>query len=461
VLFEEAARVFSAGLDALHFLLLDDAAVGSGYLSVAKRARKRYPGIEVMVIGGPKSDDVRLADKRQGIDYYLERPLDEATLAPTVGHRLDIAQLKAEGGIVGRSDAVVDIIETILQVGPTEVPILIEGESGTGKDVIARAIHHTSARREAAYVAINCASLAEGVLESELFGHEKGAFTGAVGQRAGVFERANGGTIFLDEVGEMSAGMQVRLLRVLESGEVLRVGGIKSFHVDVRVVAATNRRLADDVAAGAFRQDLYYRLKGINLHLPPLRNRKDDIPLLVEHFIALARKRHNKDVKGIEPDALRRIVDNPWPGNVRELRNIIDTAVVLSTTGKISLAQLETQLGDVGAPDESLLPVPLHRTRDEAEREMIYASILALHRDVREILSMLHTDAGRRPLDAMREVHAEVPENQAAVPNLADLERAAIVEALRVSDGNRRVASERLGISERTLYRKIKEYGLL
>lgn len=181
VVFEEAAHVFSANLDAVHFLLLDDTVLGSKYVQFARKARKRFPCVEVMVVGGPKSDDVRMTERRQGVDYYYERPLEEKTLARSIGHRLDIARLKTEAGIVGRSDAIEEMIETILQVAPTEVPILIEGESGTGKDVVARAIHHASLRWKGPYVAINCASLAEGVLESELFGHEKGAFTGAVG----------------------------------------------------------------------------------------------------------------------------------------------------------------------------------------------------------------------------------------------------------------------------------------
>jgi DNA-binding NtrC family response regulator len=248
---------------------------------------------------------------------------------------------------------------------------------------------------------------------------------------------------------------------VLESGEVLRVGGIKPFNVDVRVVAATNRRLGEDVAGGVFRQDLYYRLRGISLYLPPLRDRKEDVPLLVNHFIAKANHRHKKSVKGIDADALRRVVENPWPGNVRELRNMVDTAVVLSTTGRISLALVEAQLAGGMGPDESLLPVPLNRTKDEAEREMIYASILALHSDVREILSLLREGAAGKPLDSMREVFSETPDEARPVRNLAALERAAIAEALRMSNGNRRRAAEELGISERTLYRKIKEYGLL
>jgi DNA-binding NtrC family response regulator len=337
--------------------------------------------------------------------------------------------------------------------------MLIEGESGTGKDVVAHAVHFASRRSREPYVAINVASLAEGVLESELFGHEKGAFTGAVAQRAGVFEQANRGTIFLDEVGEMSPNMQVRLLRVLESGEVQRVGGVKRFQVDVRIIAATNRNLSQAVTEGSFRQDLYYRLKGVNLYMPPLRERKEDIPLLVTHFINEANRKHGKSVKGIQADALRMIVDNHWPGNIRELRNLIDTTVVLTGSDKISLELVASQLAPERPAVAAHLPVPIGRSKDEAEREMIYASILALHRDVREILALLGSPGSG--LTGLREVPQSQPGEGDGGHSLAQMEREAIVDALRQTGGNRRRASDMLGISERTLYRKIKEYGLI
>lgn len=456
VVFLDPARVFSAPVERIHFLLLDEASTGKNYLSLIKRARKRYSGINTMVVGGPKSDEVRHKETSEGVDCYFERPIDSKALVATLEHRLKLAHLKATAGVVGRSHAIEEILEAVLQVAPTEVPILIEGESGTGKDIIARAIHEASRRRAGSYVAINVASLAEGVLESELFGHEKGAFTGAVSQRPGVFERASGGTIFLDEVGEMSHNMQVRLLRVLESGEVLRVGGVKSLQTNVRIVAATNRNLGSAVTEGRFRQDLYYRLKGVSFHLPALRERRNDIPLLIDFFIQEGNRRHGKSVSGIEPAALRLLMDAEWPGNVRQLRNLIDTAVVLSASGRISLKVIESQLSEVIPTEVAQLPVPLRQSRDEAEREMIYGSILALHRDVREILSLLRSGT----LGSLREV-PEAPGFEGSVRSLASLERSAIIEALRQSNGNRRQASEILGISERTLYRKIREYGLV
>ncbi len=458
VLFSEPARVFSAAPDDVALLLLDEAATGPNYLPIIKKARKRYPSVDVIVVGGPKSDEVRSTDKAAGVDYYYERPVDAEILSAGVHHRMKIAAIKSAVGLVGRSREMEEIMESVVQLGPTDVPILLEGESGTGKDVVARAIHESSRRASEEFVAINVASLAEGVLESELFGHEKGAFTGAVARRAGVFERADGGTLFLDEVGEMSANMQVRLLRVLESGEVLRVGGVKSFNVDVRIIAATNRNLGKAVASGSFRQDLYYRLKGVGIHLPPLRQRQEDIPILANHFVRAANRRHKKDVKTIERDALKMLVDAPWPGNIRELRNLIDTCVVLASGGRITADLVGSQLSPAETKAESLLPVPLHRTQGEAEREMIYASVLAMHRDVREILAVLHGPRAGGPLGSMKEVYTDEPEPP--VQSLTRLERQAIVDALKATGGNRRKSSEILGISERTLYRKIKEYGI-
>jgi DNA-binding NtrC family response regulator len=359
------------------------------------------------------------------------------------------------------------LLESVLLVAPTEVPILIQGESGTGKDVVARAIHASSRRRDRPFEAVNCGALAEGVLESELFGHERGAFTGAVSRRPGMFERTDTGTIFLDEVGETSPNMQVRLLRVLESGEVLRVGGVTGLRVDVRVIAASNRNLGEAVRAGGFRQDLYYRLKGVSLHLPPLRERREDIPVLVQHFIAAANRANQKSVRGVDADAMNRLVAYPWPGNIRELRNLVETLVVLAPSPRISRTLVDAHLADVAGETrrDALLPVALGRSRDDTEREMLYGSILALHRDVREILHVLREGPrapgvhSAPPWEGLREVGAEPPREEANL-SLNHLERAAIREALNRAGGNRRKAAEFLDISERTLYRKIKEFGL-
>jgi DNA-binding NtrC family response regulator len=459
-IFEAPSHAFSAPIDDIHFLLIDEAAAPN-YLSIIKRMRKRFPLIAAMVVGGPKLDEIIQNEREEAVDYYYARPLVDTSLEASLKHRLEIAYLKAAGGIIGRSISIEEILEAIIQVGPTEVPILIEGESGTGKDVIARTIHLASRRRDGPFEAINCASLAEGVLESELFGHEKGAFTGAIARRSGLFERADHGTVFLDEVGEMSPNMQVRLLRVLESGEILRVGGMKSFQVDARLIAATNRNLSVSVREGKFRQDLYYRLKGVNFHLPPLRERQKDIPTLVDYFIGQANDRHGKVISGIKADALNRLRRYHWPGNIRELRNLIDTLVILSSGPKITVEMVDSQLKGTSAEDMAQLPIPLHRAKDEVEREMIYASILSLHSDVREILEILRDQRRNGPWDGLREVQPIPGEEGINGFSLAQMEREAIQRALMQSAGNRRKASEILGISERTLYRKIKEYGLI
>ena len=457
---EEPIHVLSAPLANLNLLVLDEL-TALNYLSLIKRVRKRFPLVDSMVIGGPKAEGILSRERAEAVDYYYSRPVEAPVLEAALRHRLKLAELRSARGILGRAGAIVEILEAILQVGPTEVPILIEGESGTGKDLIAQTIHVASRRKEGPFEAVNCASLAEGVLESELFGHEKGSFTGAVARRAGLFERADGGTVFLDEVGEMSPNMQVRLLRVLESGEVMRVGGIKSFQVNVRLIAATNRNLGQTVREGGFRQDLFYRLKGVNFRLPPLRERREDIPGFIDLFIQAANQKHGKDVKGIDGGALRIMMDYPWPGNIRELRNLIDTLVVLSTVQKIPAGLVGARLEEGRAPESTLLPVALNRSKEEAEREMIYASILTLHRDVREILDLLREQRFGKPWEGLREVRPSPRGEEIDALSLAQLEREAIQDALRKSGGNRRRASDLLGISERTLYRKIKEYGLI
>jgi len=447
-------------------VVIDEARCEAGYTSVVRRVRRATPTIDVVVVGGPKSDDVRSSDRSEGVDRYIERPLDDDLMRSAMTRRAALIALKTDAGVVGRSSAMEEVLEAVLQVGPTEISILIEGESGTGKDVVARAVHSASRRRHKRFEAINCGSLSEGVLESELFGHEKGAFTGAVERRSGMFERADGGTIFLDEVGEMSPNMQVRLLRVLESGHLLRVGGVTQLRVDVRVVAATNRSLADAVAQGTFRQDLYYRLKGVKLLLPPLRDREEDIPILAHHFVGQSNRKHKKSVRGFEADALHSLTVHSWPGNIRELKNTVDALVVLTAGPRITADEVATRFSSDGPSTSSVssqfLPVALHRTKDEAEREMIYASILALHRDVRDIKEMLRTGrTAEAPWEGLREVRSVDDVDKESAVSLSQMERTAIAQALARFAGNRRKAADLLGISERTLYRKIKEYGLV
>ena len=322
-----------------------------------------------------------------------------------------------------------------------------------------------SRRSSKPFEAVNVGALAEGVLESEIFGHEKGAFTGAVSRRRGLFERTDSGTLLLDEVGEMSLGMQVKLLRVLETGEYIRVGGVERLHADVRLIAATNRELETAVEQGVFRKDLYYRLKVVQIRIPPLRARQEDIPFLVRHFLRRSSARHDKSVKGIDRKGMEMLVRYPWPGNVRELANMIDNLIVLSRHPVIKAEEIEKRLkerlgrGSQAFPD---LPIHVHKTREEVERELIINSLLSLHNDVREILHMLRDKAGQSSTPGRWDTWVEVEEaDENQHPDMNSIEKEAIRDALSRNGGNRRRAARQLGMSERTLYRRLKEYGLV
>lgn len=273
--------------------------------------------------------------------------------AETVRLRSALGEWQQFPEIVGRSPAMQAVYEMMARVIPTDAPVLITGETGTGKELVARAIHYSGRRKEAAFVAVNCGAIPENLLESELFGHRKGSFTGAVNDKQGLFEAANGGTIFLDEVSDLPKTLQPKLLRALQSGEVRRVGDVETRHVDVRVMSATNRNLGQLAQEGKFREDLYYRLNVIPIELPPLRQRRDDIPLLAGHFLAASAKRQGKKVTGITKPALNKLVNSSWPGNIRQLENTIERAVVLCSGDKLTENDIMLpQLSDSGMPIE-------------------------------------------------------------------------------------------------------------
>src|SRR5438128_4988535 len=265
-----------------------------------------------------------------GLTDWLVKPADPAEVTATVRRLIERRRLQQRTGILGESSPIQEVLVKIEQMAPVTSTVLIEGESGTGKELVARAIQDLSPRRAKAFIAVNCAALPETLLESELFGHEKGAFTGAAERRLGRFELANGGTILLDEVGEMPPATQVKLLRVLEDRSFFRVGGTQPIKVDVRVISASNKPLKEAVSLGTFRDDLFYRLNVLSVYLPPLRERRSDIPLLVRTFIAEFAKQHDRNFRGITPEALQILVDADWPGNVRQLRNLIESMVVLA-----------------------------------------------------------------------------------------------------------------------------------
>lgn len=310
--------------------------------------------------------------------------------------------------IIGRSAPMMRLMETVAQVAPSEATVLITGESGTGKEMIAGAIHFNSPRKDGPFVKINCAAITETLLESELFGHEKGAFTGAHRQKEGRFRQAHGGTLFLDEISEMSLAMQVKLLRVLQEREITRVGGEEVIKVNVRIIAATNKDLAREIEEGRFREDLYYRLNVVALEMPPLRERREDIPLLAQHFLEALLRDNRKNIKGFTPQAMDRLMKYDWPGNVRELMNAVERGVVLS--------------------------------RSEYLDEEVFSLISSGESSSREISSSDGANANM-PLD--------------------EVEKTTILKTLESAGGNKSEAARRLGITRRTLHKRLKLYGVM
>lgn len=440
-------------------IALEAAGAQSNYIAVIKRIQKNFFFLDCIVFGPPKSEEELDRERELGVDRYFSLPLDKEEFTVMLAETAALRTVKSAARIVGRSAAINEMLSTVLQVAPTDVPVLIEGESGSGKELTAHAIHLMSRRRDKPFEAVNCGAFAEGVLESELFGHERGSFTGAISRRQGLFERINKGTLFLDEVGEMTLNMQVKLLRVIETGEFMRVGGTERLRTDVRIIAATNRELESSVERREFRKDLYYRLKVVRIFIPPLRARPEDIPLLANYFLAQSSRRLGKRLRGIEKEGMDRLVNYPWPGNVRELSNVIDNLTIMSQEGTIRAEEIDKRLKEgSGSGTLSDLPVHVRKTREELERELILNSIISLHNDVREILRLLKGQIGSSQDTWKSRAYVEVAEEEPR--SLEKLEREAIKEALAANAGNRRKAAKQLGISERTLYRRIQEYGL-
>jgi two-component system response regulator HydG len=359
---------------------------------------------------------------KKGAYDYLSKPLDFDELELAIGRAMDHTRLKEEnralkerlgvgfntGDIIGRSRVMVELLETVALVAPTEATVLITGESGTGKELIASAIHLNSPRREKPFIQLNCAAITETLLESELFGHEKGAFTGADRRKEGRFRLAHSGSIFLDEISEMSVAMQAKLLRVLQEKEIQRVGGEEVLRVDVRIMAATNRDLKAEIEGGRFREDLYYRLNVVTLVVPALRERREDIPLLAQHFLNTFAEKNRKQIKGFTPQAMDRLVRYDWPGNVRELMNAVERGVILCRGDYVSEMDFPLSISAVLAPEQ------------ESLRE---------------------------------ELLADLP--------LEEVEKVTILKTLESAGGNKSETARRLGITRRTLHKKLKKYGVM
>jgi DNA-binding NtrC family response regulator len=415
--------------------------------------------------------DPKALARELGLTAWLVKPTDPSDVVTTTRRLIERRKLQQRTGILGESAAIQEVLVKIEQMAPVTSTVLIEGESGTGKELVAKAIHDLSPRRGKPFIAVNCAAIPDTLLESELFGHEKGSFTGAAERRLGRFELADGGSIFLDEVGDMPPATQVKVLRVLEDRTFFRVGGIQPIKVDVRVIAATNRSLKDAVALGQFRDDLFYRLNVLAIYLPPLRERRSDIPLLVRRFIAefaATHSRQDRPFKGITPEALQILVEAEWPGNVRQLRNLIESMVVLAPEGEIRAADIPRDIRERGRGVGLPMRVP-GAGRDVAgqEVEFILRSLVELKLQIEELRRRVEERPGRRvemievaPSDPLDVEAPEGPVIYRAGMTMADVERAAIEATLKETRGNRRKAAEVLGIGERTLYRKLKEYQL-
>lgn len=408
---------------AYDLVLMDIKMIKVSGLVALVEIKKINPAIPVIIMTAFSSVQTAIDALKNGAYDYLTKPFDFDKLKITIKRSLEHTQLKKENyllkeslgknfdrnNIIGKHEKMHKLIQTISQVAKTEATILINGESGTGKELIAGAIHYNSLRSKGPFIKINCAAITETLLESELFGHEKGAFTGASHQREGRFQQAEKGSILLDEISETSTSMQVKLLRVLQEKELTPVGSDKVVKVDIRIIAATNKDLVDLIEKGSFREDLYYRLNVINLTVPPLRERSGDIQLLAMHFLNKYSKKNNRSIKGFKPEAIDKLIKYQWPGNVRELMNTIERSVILSS-------------------------------KDYLDKE-------DLKLDTQPHLSLQH--------------HNETFGTDQSSQTLHEIEKQAILRMIDTTENNKSEAARRLGISRRTLHLKLKEYGVM
>ncbi len=393
-------RTVSSGVDALaeyerwrpHLVFLDVKMAGIDGLETLKRVRQLDPAAIVVMISGHGTVQTAVEATQLGAYDFLEKPLDTDRILVTLRNALQHVGLHEENvrlretiesryELVGRSFAIRSLIEKIERVAPTPARVLITGENGTGKELVARALHRLSPRAAQPFVEVNCAAIPGELIESELFGHMKGSFTGASADRSGKFEQANGGTLFLDEVGDMSLSAQAKVLRVLEDGVVTRIGGAKPVSVDVRVFSATNKNLEDEIAAGRFRDDLYYRLNVVPVVVPPLRERREDIPLLVAHFVGLLSAHDGIAPRTFTPDAVERLAALDWPGNVRELRNTVERLLILAPAPRIAAADVERLVGRRASEQGSIGTLADCRTYEEFKASAEQSFLLAKLRE--------------------------------------------------------------------------------
>jgi DNA-binding NtrC family response regulator len=438
---EEALGKVKAGL--FHVIITDLSMKGMSGLDLLKKVRELDPQCAVLMITAYGNQRIAVEAMKAGAEDYLPKPFDNDELRFKVrkvmetqllrrAHNQLLEQVRLETGVfenmIGRSRAMVRVFETIEKVAPTDVTVLVRGESGTGKELVARAIHYRSPRARGPFIAVNCAAFSRELVESELFGHEKGAFTGAVARREGKFEAADGGTLFLDEIGDMSLETQAKLLRVLQEKQFERIGGNQPLNVDVRIIAATNQDLESMVSQGRFREDLYYRIKVVEIRIPPLRERREDIPPMVQAFIADASKRYGKPEKNLAPEAMRACIEQPWKGNARSLKAAIDQAVILAAGDEITSEELFS-----GSEPESA--------------DHNGAAVGATPSDSSTPSSALGEERGMTFREAKEKF-------------VGDWERDFFLRALRSTGGNISRAAERTGMYRQSFQQKLRELGI-
>jgi len=360
--------------------------------------------------------------------------------------------------LLGDSVQIKEINETIKQVAPTDVSILITGESGVGKEVVANSVHELSKRNDKPFITVNCGAIPEGIIESELFGHQKGAFTGAVEDRRGYFEMADKGTIFLDEIGEMPLATQVKFLRVLETGEFMRVGGNKKIIVDVRIVAATNKDLAEEVLQKNFREDLYYRLRSINIYIPPLRERKSDIKVLFDNFINSYCNTNNIVFKGIDENAMDFLLNYNWPGNARELKNFCESIIVLYSDKKLSLEDVKKHLQVDKDDSKRSLPMVFNRSKENVEKDFLFRALLELKSDIIDIKNYLREFGSRGNNPTGEDFH--IPKEKFISMTMDEIEKEALLYLLENNYWNVERVADILKQTPRNIYRKMKLYNI-
>jgi two-component system response regulator AtoC len=436
------------GLDALaamnrgvHTVITDLKMPGLDGMGLLKKLSADYGDVPVVMITAHGSVENAVEAVKLGAFDYLEKPFEQEQIRQVVAKALSTFALSRRDArpeevtgrgrfrLIGESPAIKQIYGVVEKVANTPSTVLITGESGTGKELIARALHENSSRHGGPFIKINCAAIPKTLMESELFGYEKGAFTGAVGAKPGRFELAHGGTLFLDEIGEIPVEMQVKLLRVLQESEFERVGGLKTIKVDVRLVTATNRDLLQEIAEGSFREDLFYRLNVVPIHIPPLRERREDIPLLADHFIAKFNERLRKQIESIDQDAIERLVAHPWPGNIRELENLMERTVLFCESAQIGVANLPAEIGHLQPVAVPVAPA----ATDEGAGSL-----------------SIPTPAGLAGSSLKEAVRAQTER----------VERELIQRALDETGGNVTQAARKLKISRKSLQTKMKEFGL-